>query len=178
MTWLPHTVITGPATEPVSLAEAKTQCRVTSSAEDSLLTDLISAARDAIEDYCGAKFAEQTIRQDCSCWSDLAAVPFGPVSNAVVTYLDADGVSQTLASTVYRETTTGRSAHFSLKKGQAWPSVFDTADAISVQGIVGETTPERVKHAMLLAISAWFDDRESAALPDAAMSLVANLRRT
>lgn len=40
---------TAPITEPVTLAEAKSYCRVTGSAEDSLFNILITQAREAIE---------------------------------------------------------------------------------------------------------------------------------
>jgi len=48
-------------TEPVTVAEAKTFCHVTGSAEDSLFTLLITAARKAMEKYTNSTFAEKEI---------------------------------------------------------------------------------------------------------------------
>lgn len=50
-----------PAIEPVTLAELKTALRITSTSEDSLLTQLIIDARTYAEDYTGRKFITQTL---------------------------------------------------------------------------------------------------------------------
>jgi len=49
-------VKTPPFCEPVSLAEAKTHCRVTIADDDALLASLIAAARSACEEFCGQRF--------------------------------------------------------------------------------------------------------------------------
>lgn len=54
-------VTTAPASEPVSLAELKLSLRITDTAQDSILTQYISDARDMAERYTGRKFIEQTL---------------------------------------------------------------------------------------------------------------------
>lgn len=59
--------ITIPATsQPVTLAEAKTFMKVTHSVEDSLITALIIAATQAIENYTGQYFVERTVKGEFS----------------------------------------------------------------------------------------------------------------
>ena len=55
-------VTTAPSVEPVTLAEVKAHLRLgTSTAEDSLLTQFITDARDIAERYTGRKFITQTL---------------------------------------------------------------------------------------------------------------------
>lgn len=54
-------VTTAPASEPVSLAELKLSLRITDTAQDALLTQYISDARDMAERYTGRKFIEQEL---------------------------------------------------------------------------------------------------------------------
>lgn len=50
-----------PATEPITLAEVKSALRVTSSDEDTLITQFITDARIYAENYTGRKFINQTL---------------------------------------------------------------------------------------------------------------------
>src|SRR5690349_8146996 len=53
-------LVTPPASEPVSLADAKLFARITTTAEDALTTSLITAARQRCEDWRGFSFVTQT----------------------------------------------------------------------------------------------------------------------
>ncbi len=50
-----------PIVEPVTLAEAKLYCRVTTSAEDTLINLMITQAREAIEVATGLSLISKTI---------------------------------------------------------------------------------------------------------------------
>lgn len=54
-------IITPPATEPLSLSDAKAYLRVTHTAEDSLITSQIKSARQYCERACRRAFVTQTI---------------------------------------------------------------------------------------------------------------------
>ena len=77
---------TQPVVEPVTLAEAKLHLRIDSTAEDSLLTNLVAAARAWAEDYCDRTFVmtQWTMRLDSF---------YGPVGSPVQFGLKADGAN-------------------------------------------------------------------------------------
>lgn len=54
------TLVTQPAIEPVTLADAKIHLRETDTAQDSLITSLIKASRKAIEERCRRSLITQT----------------------------------------------------------------------------------------------------------------------
>lgn len=54
-------VTTQPASEPVSLSELKLSLRINDTAQDALLTQYITDARDMAERYTGRKFIEQEL---------------------------------------------------------------------------------------------------------------------
>jgi hypothetical protein len=67
--------ITAPATEPLSLAEAKAHLRVSHTADDTLITTLISVAREACEDYTARALITQGWRLWLNGFPELAQPP-------------------------------------------------------------------------------------------------------
>jgi len=100
MNWV---VETGPETEPVSLAELKTFSRITTSAEDDLLTGFIVSARMAAEEYTGRAFIEQTIKALMDFWpGDVIDLPRPPlISITKVFTLDEDDAETEYSSSSY-----------------------------------------------------------------------------
>ena len=70
---------TEPASNPVTLAEAKAHLRIDSSAEDSLISNLITAATRWAEDYCDRTFThtQWTMRLDSFYGAVGSPVQFG-----------------------------------------------------------------------------------------------------
>lgn len=66
------------ATEPVSLGEAKTHLRVTFPDDDQEIYDMISRARQAIEDYCSISIVQKRIVAILRATNDWD-LPYGPV---------------------------------------------------------------------------------------------------
>lgn len=70
-------LLTPPAVEPVGLNEAKAYLGVLDSAEDSLISNLITAARQAVEQYCGRVLISQSWRLTLDSWPQEAIVNGG-----------------------------------------------------------------------------------------------------
>jgi uncharacterized phiE125 gp8 family phage protein len=179
VSWLPPVVTVAPASEPVTLVQAKTHAKVDGSDSDAELTAMIAAARAFVEDYCGIKLVAQTVVLRCSSFCDFLDLPIAPIiSVASITYLDSSGVEQTLSTDVYEGVLHGLEPHIRLKINQSWPSIRSASDAIRVTVSAGyATVPEPIHHAMLLLISTWFDSRSVGELTEGVKALLSNYRR-
>jgi uncharacterized phiE125 gp8 family phage protein len=166
--WYPAT-IAAPATEPVTSAQAKVQCRIESTDTnfDTEITRLITAARAHVEKYCNVRFGSRSAVVKCDRWTDMARLPDAPVTTVTsISYVDADGVTQTLATTVYELRGDDLEAGIVLKYAQAWPSI-QPGSRITLTADVGySTSPPDVVHAMLIDIADMFHGRESEARDD------------
>ena len=179
MSWLPPVVTVEPASEPISLAEIKAQCRIDGTDSDTELNIYGKAARIFVEEYTGTKLIGQTVVLRCSSFCDFRKLPIAPVSSVTsITYLDTDGTSQTLSTDVYESVLHGLEPHIRLKINQSWPSIRCASDAITVTVQAGySTVPEPIRAAMLVAVEAWNDNRSVGQVPDGSYALLANYRR-
>lgn len=101
------TTIIPPASEPVSLAEAKLYLRIDHAHEDELIETLIGAAREAVEAATGRALITRTVRESLDIWAREAAqgalLGLGPVAEVVAVRLLSDTGSQSvLAPDRYR----------------------------------------------------------------------------
>lgn len=177
-------VVTPASTYPVTLAEARAHCRVDSTDEDSLIDGLIATATDHVERYTGRSLMDQTLAFYSDDFSDEMLLPRGPVQSvSSVKYYDADGVEQTLATSVYQVDIVSDPPRVLLADGQSWPTVDDRANAVTITYVAGyEALPAAIKHAILLLIGQWHDQRSAVtsspmiAAPHAVDALLANYR--
>jgi len=95
-----------PTVEPITLAEAKAHLRVETADDDTFITAAISAARDAVERYCGRFFAGTTaalIFDYFPAGSKPLRLPVPDVSALVsIKYLDSNNTEQTLTGATLR----------------------------------------------------------------------------
>lgn len=151
-------VITPVASEPVTLAEARLQCKIDSddTTHDAALTSLTTAARESAEHYTGRALAAVTLEAaldafPCDGHIDLPMPPVASVTS--IKYTDTAGVEQTLSTSAYALSTYGDSRRVSLAYGAAWPGTQCVADAVRIRFVTGYTTlPKAVKAALLLHI--------------------------
>lgn len=186
MSWLPPVVTVAPASEPVTLAEAKTHCKVDGSDDDGLLTTLISAARSHVEKHCGIKLVSQTVVLRCSSFCDFIDLPVAPIASvSSITYLDSSGTEQTLSTDVYEAVLTDLEPHIRLKINQSWPSIRSASDAIRVTVVAGYFAQDpAIIAALKLLLGQWFDNRSAInvgnivnELPNSVEALLTNFRR-
>lgn len=185
--WYPVT-IAAPATEPISVANAKAHARIDGNDEDTLIPFYIAAARDHVELYCGVRFAARNgVVLQCESFDDFERLPEGPVSTVSgITYVDTEGATQTLSTDVYEVRNTGLDASIVLKYNQTWPSI-QPGSLISVTANIGSATvPGAVTAALLLMFGHLYANREAVSLgagvvavelPMAVSDLLSNHRR-
>lgn len=92
--------LTPPASEPVSLAEAKLYLRIDHAHEDALIEALIGAAREAVEAATGRALITRVVRESLDIWVREAAqgavLGLGPVTEVSAVRLLANNGSQSV----------------------------------------------------------------------------------
>ena len=135
-----YELITGPAAEPLTTAEAKTQLREASSDFDTQIDELIKSARRAAENRTRRAFITQTWTATLDKFPSGEEIPLAhpPIQSITsVTYLDNDGIRQTFASSNYTLDKYGR-GFVSLNEAANWPSgVKEQAGSIVVTFVAG-----------------------------------------
>jgi len=190
MAWLETVVTAEPAAEPISLEQAKEQCRATGTvADDALITSYIKAARIYVEKFCGIRLVTQTIVMRCSGFGDFASLADAPIQSITsVSYLDDAGATQVLDGAVFQPVLYGLSPLIRLKPNQSYPAHYHAEEAIAVTAQAGyglaAAVPEPISAAIRLLTGQWYDNRSSIAvgesvneLPNSVTSLLANYRR-
>lgn len=159
--WYAATITTPAAAEPVTTEEAKSQCSVDFADDDTLLDRLIATAREHVQQRCGIRIKTQSVEMKCDGFCDLARLPEGPVRSVTsISYVDADGNSQTLDTGVYETRIDGLEAAIVLKYGQSWPSI-QPGSRLTVSASVGyDDVPDPIRHSILMLIASWYEQRE------------------
>lgn len=170
-------VTTAPASEPVTVSEAKARLRITITAEDADLAALIIQARELCEAGCQRAFVTQTLTltlNDFPRRKDKAIyLPRPPLQSvAWVKYYDASGVQQTVSASDYWVATSGEPGRVVPKLGY-WPSVESgRPDAVEVRFVAGyglaAVVPAPAKAAILLTLAALRENPAGAVVPVAA----------
>lgn len=161
------TLVTPPAVEPVTAAEAKLHAKADLDDEDSLFAIWVPAARKMLEDSCSIRLVTQTLKLVLSDWPcDAITLPVEPVSSvSSVKYRDADDVLTTLtAGTDYLTWLKRRPPIVYLGPYASWPSLrMGRRDAIEVEFVAGyggaDDVPEYAKAAILMAVAYWYENR-------------------
>lgn len=170
---MPLSVVTPPASEPISLAEAKTQLRVTGSDDDSIITPLLTAAREDIEALLRKALITQTLRLTLPEFPSVANcyLPSSPYASIIlprpplvsvesVQYRDTNGDTQTLSTSLY-VVVKGNPARIVLAHGQSWPDTQNHPEAVTVNFIAGHGSasdvPQRIKAAIYLQIEQLYE---------------------
>lgn len=164
-------LITPPVNEPVSIEEARAQCRYDDSSNDVILTMLVQAAREQAEHRTGRVLITQTWELALDAFPDgeieLQKLPAASISS--VKYLDEAAVEQTIAAINYGMDNYGLQHWLFPAAGYEWPTALSTANAVKVRyiagyGDTGASVPAGLKRWMLGAI-AYLDANRGEELP-------------
>lgn len=160
-------LVTPPALDPVSLAEAKAHARISSTDEDGLIAGYILAARQWAETFTQRKLVTQTWDWSLDQFPACLEPPIGPVQSvASVKYIDTAGAQQTLAPSEYQVDASSHVARIVPAYGKSWPSTRLQLNAVTVRLAVGYGSgpgdmPEPVRQAILLLIGHFYENRET-----------------
>lgn len=185
---MPLKLITAPASEPITLAEAKAQCSVSAdfTSDDALLSAMIAAARGHAEHLTGRALVTQTWelvldefpridvsrlghgREYVSGAIELPRAPLQSVES--VKYIDPDGVEQTMDPAAYRVDTDSLVGR--VYPVAAWPdTATDRHDSVRIRYVAGWpmsedaepvwTGPKEIAQWMLIRVASLYAQRES-----------------
>lgn len=159
---------TRPTELPITLEEAKTHCRVTSTDDDDYLTALIEPVTTWVESYTNRALIYQTWTRYLDAFPRVINLHRWPVVSVTsIKYIDTDGNQQTLSASVYRvDVHAGRVTE---AYDQQWPDTRLLTNAVEVAYQAGYASsaqqlakiPAPLRHAMLLIVAHYYNNREA-----------------
>jgi uncharacterized phiE125 gp8 family phage protein len=184
-------IITDLTTEPVTLAEAKSQIVMDQTIDDVLITSKIKVARQWLEQYTGLAFGEKTIKVYYDSFDTDYSLPIGPVIGELTTVTRlANGSTGQPTSTVLTTSDYWVSGldYPTLEFTKVWTSCGLSKVAYTVEYQAGyddeNPLPEPIKEAILKLTAELYRDRENTVsgtintmLPYHVRSLVSPYRR-
>ncbi len=167
---MPLKPIAAPGVEPVSLATAKAHLRLDENTEDTLVSALIVAARQAAEARIGRALISQTweLILDAFPATEIKLGLPPVVSIASVKYVDADGVERTLDASNYTLDADTAPGWLLPAWGAEWPATRDVANAVRIRFVTGygaaeSDVPAAIRQWLLVTIGTLYANREATA---------------
>ena len=170
-------VTTPPASEQVTLADAKLHLRVIDSAEDTLIDAMITAAREHVEKLLGYALVTQSLRATLVGFPASIELPGIVTTVSSVKYTDADGVEQTLAPAAYAVDMSGGGARIVPVYGTSWPATRCEPASVRVAFVAGyaaNAVPKSLCAAIKLIVGDLFENREAAVTAQGVMVTIEN----
>lgn len=163
-----------PAVALISTAEAKRQCRVSHSDEDTTFDGLIlsvMATLDGPNGLCSRALVNQTWQDSFSAFPHgRRPIPLGVETASSIThvkyYAPGEASLTTLAADQYWRVSTTLGVELQLAAEASWPATDERPDAVQVTYVAGfgataAEVPANIKHAALLLIAHLYENREA-----------------
>lgn len=160
------TVVTPPATEPVTLQEAKDHLRLDTDAHDAMLQVQIQAAREHVEMFTRRQLVTATYLLTLPAFASVIALPYPPLQAVTqVQYRDAQGVLQVLPEADYSVDTSSEPGRLYVT---TIPATGTALDAVQITfdagyGVSGTDVPARARQAILLLVGDFYEHAEAQA---------------
>ena len=152
-----RSLVTAPALEPVTIEEAKRHLVIETTDRDAEVERLVKASRRWCERYTRRAFITQTWDLKLDCFPECIELPLAPlqsVTAASFTYVDEDGTTTQVSSSVYTVDTASEPGRVYLAYNQDWPAPRAQPHAISLRfvagyGNSGDDVPDEIRQAIL-----------------------------
>lgn len=159
-------LITAPTAEPVTLTEAKAHLRVIGADEDTYITALIVAARQAAEHITGRALMAQTWELALDAFKAGISLPRPPLASITsIKYLNDAGALTTMDASAYLLDDHSEPARLLPAYGATWPATRNQANAVLIRYVAGyanaAAVPQEIKSWILLRIGLLYENRES-----------------
>jgi uncharacterized phiE125 gp8 family phage protein len=154
-------VIDDLVSEPVTLQEAKDYMRISSDAEDDLIEELITSARERMEKFTGLSLGEKTLKAYWLYFHTPAEIPYGPVTDVISVVDDNDVALEYTARGLQ----------------------YKVLEVYSTQGVLVEyqagfaVVPKGLKLAILKQVSTDYENRENYVVGEQAYELSSDSKR-
>lgn len=160
-------ITSGPASEPVTVSEAKAHLRLDGTAEDVLVSSLILTSRLHIEAALGLALITQSWMLSLDRWpkGGAVALPVRPVQSITsVRTLAADGAPSVLSPAAYLLDGQSQPPRL-VSTGTAWPDPGRAAQGIEIAftagyGNTAADVPAPVRQALLMLVAHWYEHRD------------------
>jgi hypothetical protein len=133
-------VVTG--TEPITLIQAKEYLQVDISTDDSLITRMITMARQNVEMFCGISIVDTTITHKAFNYDVPYLLPYSPLKSIESLEIDSEDIDETDTDYVQGEYIVYSGAEMEVVYKTGWTSV-----------------PEGLKQAIYELMKLYYDNR-------------------
>ena len=163
-------LITPPATEPVTLEEAKVHLKVNHMESDGQINDLIASSREYCEGFHNRAYITQTFDLWLDSWpdKDYIRIPRPPLQSVTyVKYYGTDNTEYIMTDTGYFVDDKNEPGRVALAYSKTWPTVtLRPVNGVVVRFVAGYgaavNVPQKIKQAILLKIELDFDQHDPA----------------
>lgn len=182
-----YTLVTAPSITPIDLEDVQRWAKVFDEYEDNAIRLLIDSAVEYTQKLLDRQLISQTWKLEldgfpCDYNFNHPLWPLGstaeieiakkPVSSITsITYIDSDGDTNTLSSSLYQLDTSSTPARVKPTAGNSWPSTkSDTYSTVTVTFVTGygstkASVPANIREALLIYVAHAFESRDGMGMP-------------
>ena len=151
-------------TDNIADASLGAEAPSTNSTGDALLNILIASARQKAETILKRYLVTQTIDYYLDCF-DYQQINLPPLQSVTaITYVDTDGVTQTLAADQYLVDAISAPARITPAYGVSWPTTRTQTNAVKIRFIAGygaaSAVPQCIKNWIFMRVKQLYDNRD------------------
>lgn len=158
------TVVTPAATEPITLAQAKSHLRIDHSDDDTYLSLCITASRIFFEKMCEITISQTTLKLSLDDFEDVLYLPKGPIQSVTeIEYYDSNNTLQNVAD--WQEDIASGPARLMPLLDESWPEISGVMNAVQITYVAGfvnaAAVPELLKAGIKFYVGHLYENREA-----------------